>query len=384
MKPSFLPFSFSFLLLITLLADLKAQSAPKYSNEFLAIGVGARGLGMANTQAAVTNDVTAAYWNPAGLLLASEPYELSLMHIAYFGGIANYDYGGFTAKIDSTSRLAVSLIRFGIDDIPDTRFLIDADGNIDYSRVGSFAEASYAFMFSYAKAVTLKIKEKNTAKGTIPARYIPLRLGANAKIINRSAGVFSNAWGFGLDLGVQTDLGKWQLGIMGRDITGTYNAWNFNTEAVADVFAQTGNEIPTNSIEITLPRLQIGLARAFRTQTDQIGLLTTIGLETTFDGKRNTLLKTNLFSISPSAGVEIDYKRTVFLRGGIGNFQQITDFDRTYTTFQPNFGIGIWIKKFKIDYALTNAFQQADLPLSHVFSLSARFNQSDLQKLAKK
>ena len=45
-----------------------AQDAPKYSNEFLAVGVGARALGMGNAFTAVTNDVTSGYWNPAGLL----------------------------------------------------------------------------------------------------------------------------------------------------------------------------------------------------------------------------------------------------------------------------------------------------------------------------
>jgi hypothetical protein len=43
-------------------------TAPKYSNEFLSIGIGARALGMGRTQTAVVNDVTAGYWNPAGLL----------------------------------------------------------------------------------------------------------------------------------------------------------------------------------------------------------------------------------------------------------------------------------------------------------------------------
>src|SRR5690606_32380927 len=46
----------------------QAQDAPKYSNEFLAIGVGARSLGMGYAQVAAANDVTAGYWNPAGLL----------------------------------------------------------------------------------------------------------------------------------------------------------------------------------------------------------------------------------------------------------------------------------------------------------------------------
>ena len=39
----------------------------KYNNDFLNLGVGAKGLGLANTQVAIVNDVTSSYWNPAGL-----------------------------------------------------------------------------------------------------------------------------------------------------------------------------------------------------------------------------------------------------------------------------------------------------------------------------
>ena len=39
----------------------------KYSNEFLNIGAGARGLAMGGAQVASVKDGTAGYWNPAGL-----------------------------------------------------------------------------------------------------------------------------------------------------------------------------------------------------------------------------------------------------------------------------------------------------------------------------
>ena len=43
------------------------QGAPKYSNEFLAIGVGADALGLGNSVVAQTGGVMSGYWNPAGL-----------------------------------------------------------------------------------------------------------------------------------------------------------------------------------------------------------------------------------------------------------------------------------------------------------------------------
>ena len=49
-------------------ASLAAQDAPKYSNEFLAVGVGARALGMGSAYTAVVTDVTSGYWNPAGIM----------------------------------------------------------------------------------------------------------------------------------------------------------------------------------------------------------------------------------------------------------------------------------------------------------------------------
>src|SRR4051794_16539502 len=78
-------------------------TAPKYSNEFLNIGVGARAFGMSNVQTAIANDVTAAYWNPAGLLNIKSKYEVALMHSEYFAGIAKYDYAGFATQVDSQS-----------------------------------------------------------------------------------------------------------------------------------------------------------------------------------------------------------------------------------------------------------------------------------------
>ena len=61
-------------ILISLSAS--AQNAPKYSNEFLYIGVGARGLGMGGAQAASVNDITSGYWNPAGLTLGVGDLQL--------------------------------------------------------------------------------------------------------------------------------------------------------------------------------------------------------------------------------------------------------------------------------------------------------------------
>ena len=328
--------------------------APKYSNEFLSIGVDARAMGLSKSVVSSVNDVSSGYWNPAGLLGLKTDFEGSIMHSSYFAGIANFDYLGFAAKVDSSSYLGISLIRFAIDDIPDTRFLYDANGAINYDNIQFFSAADYAFLISYARKIP---KLKN------------LQLGANFKIVHRSVGNFANAWGFGLDAGAIFNLKQWKFGAMARDITGTFNAWSFNSSELATVFLQTGNEIPSNRIEITLPRLIMGVSRDFRIK-ERFSVLVEINMEFTFDGKRNTLAKSDFTSFSPRAGVELGYIDKIFIRFGAGDIQQIKDFDgEMNTTFQPNFGIGINIKGLKIDYALTDIGNQAEALYSHVFSL---------------
>ncbi len=340
------------------LVQAQNVDAPAYSNEFLAIGVGARALGMSKAYTAVANDVTAAYWNPAGLIRIKDKYQASLMHAEYFGGIANYDYGGFATKLDESGAIAFSVIRMGIDNIPDTRFLIDNVGNINYNNVGSFSEASYAFLFSYARESTL-------IKG--------LRAGTNFKVIHRSAGAFASAWGFGLDVGAQLTRGKWHFGAMGRDITGTFNIWNYNTETIASVFSRTNNKISENAIEVTLPRAIVEAAREIQFGKN-VGLLLTTGLTFTFDGKRNTFLRTSFLSGDFQAGAEVDFKKTVFVRGGIGNFQRLQQLDRSfYTELQPSFGIGFNILQFSIDYAMTNVMRSDAVMYSHIFSVKGSF-----------
>ncbi len=334
-------------------------SAPKYSNEFLAIGVGARGMAMSNSQVAHVADGTAAYWNPAGLPGINDKYEVSLMHAAYFGGVANYDFAGFAMPIDSSNHIGFSIIRFGVDDIPDTRFLYDANGALNYDNIRFFSASDYAFLFSFAR--------KSSWLGGIQA-------GANFKIIHRNVGEFANAWGFGLDLGLQKHF-KWiDLGLMLRDLTGTFNAWTHNPSMVEDVYTLTGNVIPVSTLEVTLPRAVLGVSHPVHFG-EKLGLLATMDLEMTFDGKRNTVLKSSLLSISPAAAMEVDYSHIAFLRLGAGKFQTVKDFNKTSrTSWQPTFGLGVKIKSFRLDYAMTDVTNSAEGIYSHVFSLALGLN----------
>ena len=313
---------------------------------------------MSNAFVARVDDVTAGYWNPAGLIGIQKDVQIGYMHNEYFAGIAKYDYGAIAARIDESTVLGITpLLRVGVDDIANTTELFDADGNPNYDRIKSFSVADYAFLFSYAKA--------SKKKG--------LTYGANVKVIYRKVGEFATAWGFGLDIGAQYKIEKWRFGAMGRDITSTFNAWNFNTEKLKEVYEITNNELPQNSLEITLPKIILAVGRHIEF-TEKLSLYPEIDFDLTFDGKRNVLLRSKALSIDPHMGFELQYRDFIFLRGGIGYIQQITDFDgsKSYTV-QPNLGLGVKIKGISIDYALTNIGQSVGL-LSNVFSFKVDIN----------
>ena len=334
----------------------------KYSNEFLQIGVGSRAFGRAGSVVASADDVTAGYWNPAGLTEMRTNAQASLMHSEYFSGIAKYDYAGFATFVaDNTAVVGASLIRFGVDDIPDTSELIDADGNINYNRVKSFSAADYAFLFSYARN-----KRKEDNKG--------LSYGANVKIIHRKVGEYGKSWGFGIDVGARYKLNKFTFAAVGRDITTTFNAWSYNPDKFSSIYTATGNDIPKNSTETTMPRLILGTA--YETDiTEKFGILGEVNLNLTTDGKRNVLIAADPVSMDPTVGVEANFKKLIFLRSGLGNIQKTTDFDGSQSyTFQPNLGLGIKIKNFSLDYALTNIGNQDDGLYSNVFSIRLDFD----------
>ncbi len=351
-----------FLTVLFLMALGGWAQVAKYSNEFLNIGVGARALGMGNTGVATVNDVTAGYWNPAGLLRQTSNIQVGLMHAEYFAGIAKYDYGAVSKRIDSNSVAGVSFIRFGIDNIPNTLELIDANGNVDYNRIKTFNSVDAAVLLTYARKIP-KLKG--------------VQLGGNFKVVRRRLGEFGGAWGFGLDAGAQYNYKGWDLAVMGRDISGTFNAWSVNlTDAQKTVFQQTGNDIPTSSLEVTAPRLILGGARTFYFWKDRISVLGELNLINTFDGKRNTVIKTGLWSMEPALGTEVGYKGFIYLRGGLGNIQkQLSDNGKNFvTTVQPNIGVGVRYKIFALDYALTDIGDNSIALYSNIFSLKIDLN----------
>ena len=349
MKPKIL-----FFLLLVFPQFISAQAFRNYSNEFLNIGVDAAALGMSKTVVATSNNVNSIYWNPAGLV-GLEDYQGSIMHASYFAGIANYNYAAFAMPIDKESAVAFSIIRFGVDDILNTTELIDNQGNIDFNNISLFSAADYAFNVAYARNLIFK----------------DLKFGVNAKVVRRIIGDFASSWGFGFDMGIQFERNDWYVGLMIRDVTTTFNSWSIDQ----DEFDKIKNAIPgqnqelPETTEVTKPKIQFGVAKRF-----EIGrllhLLSEVDLNMRF-AKTNDLISSDIVSIDPAVGLQLDFDNLVYLRAGVGNFQYITEFDDSKSmSVQPNFGVGFKYNGIQVDYALTNIGSIGNALFSNVFSIT--------------
>ena len=193
----------------------------KYAGEFMAIGIGGRPLGMGGAFVAVANDVTAGYYNPAGLANLNYP-QVSLMHSEQFGNLVNYDYAAVGIPFGTDMSFGLSVMRLGVDGIPDTRnALIDGQtgelindinniyARLDYSRITEFSNQDWAFYLTFAKRMSDKFY-----------------WGANIKIIRRDIAEFG-ATGVGFDFGAfYTPIDNLTLGLNAQDITTTLVAWD--------------------------------------------------------------------------------------------------------------------------------------------------------------
>ncbi len=334
----------------------------KFVNEFLQIGVGARAHGLSGSVVASTTDGASGYWNPAGLAHLESPLQLSVMHANWFGGIANYDYFSIARKSNGEKGLGVSftLIRLGVDNIPNTLNLIGPDGSVNYDRVTNFSASDVAGLISLGRKLS---GDK-------------LSLGGSIKVIHRSVGPFGKAWGFGADVGLKYAVSpSLQFGLLARDVTTTFTAWSFQfTEEEKRVFASTGNVVPVSSTEIALPRLIAGLA--WKGEKKQVSWLAEINVNLSTDGTKSGVLSANRIFFSPSLGLEAGFYRRLHVRAGMGNIQSVLQPSVSRTSrweFQPTVGLGLRLGRLRVDYALANVGSVSGVLISHIFSAALDF-----------
>jgi hypothetical protein len=188
-----------------------AGAADRFAGDFLALGAGARALGMGGAFVAVTDGAVSSYYNPAGLVRMNGR-ETTLMHSEQFGGLENYNSLSFAAPASPGEVVGLTLIHLGVGDIPVTRLWDPSRALSDSNRVEVAYRtdaADYALFLGAGRQVNDH-----------------LATGVSVKILHRSLGN-DTAYGFGIDLGAQFRVSEtFRFGAVLRDATGTVVAWN--------------------------------------------------------------------------------------------------------------------------------------------------------------
>jgi hypothetical protein len=325
-----------------------AQRIAKYGADFLAGGVGARALGMGGAHIALAGDVTAAYWNPAGLSATFYP-EAAYMHAERFDGIVQFDYGGIAFPLTHRSTLGVSFFRSAVDDIPNTLEAWE-NGQPRSENVSFFSAADYAFFVSYARSVRDN-----------------LSLGASVKVIHRTIGDFASAWGYSLDVGAQLRMGDHlTLGANLQDLPGMLQSWSINGEAFSGL-EEFGQQMPEGGAEIVLPVARLGVGIVELPLIEHLTLAAGFDLDLAFDGQRSYALNAGDVSFHPRVGTEISYRDVVALRFGLSD---LTTHERFGTQVSPSLGAGLALGPLEVDYGFGDfGGIRQELGFSHRISL---------------
>ena len=321
------------LLVVIIKQFASSQQVAKYAGEFLSIGVGGRALGLGGAYAALANDASAGYWNPAALARIDFP-EVMLMHDERFGSLLNYDFGAVAIPYGVNATFGVSVMRLGVDGIPDDRNAgLDVNGNplppdqyqnfvrLDYSKITYFNSADWAMYFTYAQRASSNFM-----------------YGINLKVLRRTLAEYS-ATGIGFDIGIlYSPAENWYVAANAQDITTTLVAWSTGTN------------------ELISPTLKIGTTYFINLFGGRFA--PTVDVDVRFENRQfASIAHLGPVSFDPHMGLEFDFKKAIALRVGYNDIKQMT------------LGAGIHLRKLDIDYSFAQFDKANDLGDTHRISL---------------
>jgi hypothetical protein len=306
---------------------------------------------MGGAYVARANDVTAGYWNVAGLDGLHYP-EAAYMHAERFAGIVAFDYAAVAFPISHRSTVGVSFFRSGVDDIANTLAALNPDTGLprenteDY--VTYFSAADYAFFLSYAR----RLREGLSA-------------GVTGKIIRRRIGPFASAWGYSFDVGAKMRVGRFTVGANLQDATAMLQAWSVDEAAFAGFDSTYGIEAPRGGTELVMPVARLGAATdLFLTEDISVGV--GVDLDVAFENQAYTPSIGDV-SLRPRVGTELSYRGVVALRAGISD---VIVSERFGTQITPTVGAGLNMGALSLDYGFGDfGGLQSELGLSHRVSL---------------
>lgn len=313
-------------LIIFSLVDINAQLFPVLGGQragistaqFLKIGVGSRASSMGDAFVAVANDVSALYWNPAGLSQFSEN-QVMISHNIWVVDI-NHDFLGGVYHLDNDNTFGVALTSLSMDKMKVTT---------EFSPFGTgeyFGYSDLAVAISYSRKMT----DKFSFGGSI--RYIEETLD---KLKMR---------------GVMIDLGTYYWTGLGTSRFAV-TVSNFGNDLAPDgevvlVGSRTKSEWQSFS-----PPTIFRIGFAFEPYQDELNRITaSIQLNHPNDNSEN-------FAI----GAEYAYNNMFYARGGYK-----FNVDEQNYSFGAGVSLPVSFANVSVDYSFTNFTR---LGSSHRFSL---------------
>ena len=214
------------------------ENAGTRAMTFLKIGVGAKAMGMGESQVAATDDLYASYWNPAGLTRLQNP-QIALMHNEWFAGI-NHEFVGFALPLGNVGTVGASASYLSFGELQGR----DRDGN----ETTVFRPYDLALILSYARGFGDSLAFGTNAKflreqiadetgtgiafdfgGLYTFQEIPLSLGFNAQHVGPRVQFIEEA--FGLPF-------TFRLGV-------AYRLWSDALMLTTDIIRPSDNDVAT-------------------------------------------------------------------------------------------------------------------------------------------
>lgn len=325
----------------------KLAQAASYSNEVLAIGVGARAMGMGGAFVAVADDSTASYWNPAGLpgikhveiSAVQQGRQDKALALGTNEVGSEYFYLSGGMNLQKAGAVGLSIMRFGvsnIDQIPYDPLLGGCGTCPPPSASGTFGTQDLAFIGSYGyqlhPSFAMGLNLKYLTGGTQGLKADPLS-GISGDVSYNS---------IGLDVGLKTNFGGFTPALDGlRLAVNLQDAYNTG----ANWSTGYSDSVPMNAKAGVAYSLPFAFLKANQSEF-------TVAVD--MDPKYSTLMH---------YGAEFWYKEVLAFRAGMRQFT--SGLQSSETSFGASFRLFI----LQADYAYINY----ELTPIHYLSLAVRF-----------
>lgn len=299
-------------------------SATKYAGEFMALGGGARALGMGGAFISIANDASTVFWNPAGISGFKERQAL-FMHSERFGDMVNYNFASYVMPFNRFSSeeqegaLGFALIHLGVDDIIIT-------SGLDYEELNGIAGFQPEEGDRLIYDLNNLPKESHNDFALLTSYGLKTsfgRVGGTLKIIYTNSIAGYSSYGVGIDLGYLREdiLPNLNIGVKLQDATGTYLSWSSGTN------------------EFIAPALKVGTSYAYSSKPLNGTILFAVGSDFYFENRQSaSQFWVEQVSADLHLGGEVRFQDRVMIRGGLDSGN-------------PTAGAGIRIGMLGFDYA---------------------------------